>query len=309
MTILISVIAPVFLLLGFGALSVWRGWIAGDAVDHVMDFTQKFAIPCLLFSAIATLDLGAYFEPRLLISFYTGALSGFVVGLLGARFLFGRPWDHAVAIGFVGLFSNSVLLGLPIMERAYGPDALSGNFAIIAIHAPFCYLVGITTMEIVRNAGSSALDVARKTGRSMFRNALVIALGLGFMVNLSGITPPEPFLAAVNLLARAALPAALFCLGGILVTYKPEGDLRLVGFIVLVSVVLHPAVTFGLGQSLALTDDALKSAVITGAMAPGINAYIFANMYGVAKRVAATAVLVGTAANMLTAWAWLTILT
>ena len=31
-------------------------------------------------------------------------------------------------------------------------------------------------------------------------------------------------------------------------------------------------------------------------------------MYGVAKRVAATAVLVGTAASILTAWGWLTVL-
>jgi malonate transporter len=45
-----------------------------------------------------------------------------------------------VAIGFVPLFANSVLLGLPITERAYGADALAGNFAIISIHAAYCYL-------------------------------------------------------------------------------------------------------------------------------------------------------------------------
>jgi predicted permease len=43
-------------------------------------------------------------------------------------------------------------------------------------------------------------------------------------------------------------------------------------------------------------------------MAPGINAYIFANMYGVARRVAASAVLLSTAATILTAWLWLGLL-
>jgi hypothetical protein len=43
-------------------------------------------------------------------------------------------------------------------------------------------------------------------------------------------------------------------------------------------------------------------------MPPGVNAYIFANMYGVARRVCASAVLMGTAASLLTAWMWLTIL-
>jgi predicted permease len=48
--------------------------------------------------------------------------------------------------------------------------------------------------------------------------------------------------------------------------------------------------------------------VITAAMAPGVNAYVFANIYGVAKRVAASAVLLGTAVCMLTAWFWLAVL-
>jgi predicted permease len=43
-------------------------------------------------------------------------------------------------------------------------------------------------------------------------------------------------------------------------------------------------------------------------MAAGINAYIFANMYGRAKRVAASSVLVATALSVVTAWVWLSIL-
>ena len=43
-------------------------------------------------------------------------------------------------------------------------------------------------------------------------------------------------------------------------------------------------------------------------MAPGVNAYIFASMYGRAMRVAATTVLVATALTILTAWVWLSFL-
>ena len=47
---------------------------------------------------------------------------------------------------------------------------------------------------------------------------------------------------------------------------------------------------------------------MTAAMAPGVNAYLFANLYGAAKRVAATTVLVGTAISVLSIWMWLAIL-
>ena len=61
------------------------GVFSSSAVDGLMVFTQSFAIPCLLFRALVDLDLGAVFDPRLLLSFYAGAVICFVLGILGAR--------------------------------------------------------------------------------------------------------------------------------------------------------------------------------------------------------------------------------
>ncbi len=308
MILLLTVTLPVFLVLGFGYLASWRDWISEGAIDGLMKFSQGFAIPCLLFLAIARLDLAQEFDLALLGSFYTGAMAGFAAGLLGARFLFHRSWEDSVAIGFIGLFSNSLLLGLPITERAYGPDALQANFAIIALHSPFCYAVGITAMELVRARGGSLRHLPAKVLKGMGRNALILGILLGAAVNLTGLPLPEVAVEALELMARAALPAALFGLGGILYRYKPEGDMRVILYIVTVSLALHPAVVWGLGSLAGLKVEAFRSAIITAAMAPGVNAYLFASIYGHAKRVAASAVLVGTAASILTATAWLALL-
>ena len=308
MQALLDVILPVFVVTGFGYLAVWRGWFSDAGVDGLMLFTQKFAIPVMLFVAIAKLDLGAYFDWRLLTSFYTGALAGFALGLLGARLVFGRSWEDAVAVGFCCLFSNTVLLGLPLTERAYGVGALSANFAIIALHSPICYGVGITAMEIARARGKSGRQLARTVLRAMFSNALILGISLGLLVNLTGLALPGVLNDGLDLLVRAALPAALFGLGGVLVRYRPEGDLRLILFVCAVSLVVHPAITYGLGTALALPVEPFRSAALTAAMAPGINAYIFANMYGSARRVAASSVLIGTALSILTVWFWLGVL-
>ncbi|MEM9247807.1 MAG: AEC family transporter [Pseudomonadota bacterium] len=307
---LLDVILPVFLVLGAGYAAVWANVFEDAWVDGLMVFTQRFAIPCLLFSAIASLDLQQDFDWRLLFAFYAGAAASFLVGILGARHLFNRPWTDAVAIGFACMFSNTVLLGLPITERAFGPDALAGNYTIIAFHAPFGYALGITAMEIAR-IGGKRLSSATFLGhvlRAMFSNALILGILLGFAVSISGIVLPGPVTAAVDLMVRAALPAALFGLGGVLYRYRPEGDLRQIAWMLLAALGLHAAVTWGLAQALGLGIDALRSAVMTAAMPPGVNAYIFANMYGVARRVCASAVLIGTAASLLTAWAWLSLL-
>ncbi|ATX66605.1 AEC family transporter [Roseinatronobacter bogoriensis] len=308
MQALANVILPVFLVIGFGYVARWRNLISDSQVDGVVWFTQTFAIPCLLFVAIARLDLGQEFNWRLLVSFYTGAVAGFALGFWGARLIFKRDWEDCVAIGFVALFSNSVLLGLPITERAYGADALAPNYAIIAVHSPICYAIGITTMELIRNRGGRLRDSAARVFSAMFRNALVIAIGLGFIVNLTGLPMPGVVDQALDMMVRAALPAALFGLGGVLYLYRPEGDLRTIGFVVALSLVVHPAITLGLSYALGLSTEAMRSAVVTAAMAPGVNAYVFANIYGRAKRVAASSVLIGTAGVIVTGWVWLQIL-
>jgi predicted permease len=307
MSALLDIILPVFVVIGFGYLAVWRGYLTEAATDNLMYFAQTFAIPCLLFRAISTLDLGPTFTWPLLISFYSSVVLCFLAGLLGARLVFHRPWEDSVAIGVCAMFSNTVLLGLPITERAFGADALETNYALIAIHAPFCYIIGITVMECVRNGSGSRADLPAKVARGVFGNAIIIGLALGFVVNLTGVSLPTFLSDGVDLLARAALPAALFGLGGILVRYRPEGDMRVIAMVVLISLVVQPALVWVFGSAAGLGTEAFRSALITGAMAPGVNVYILANMYGVAKRVAASSVLFATAMSVLTTWGWLAV--
>ncbi|SMD05166.1 AEC family transporter [Primorskyibacter flagellatus] len=310
MQALIDVILPVFLVIGAGYAAVWRGWFSNDAVDGLMKFTQNFALPCLLFRAIWQLDLGQSFDIALLGSFYAGALAGFCAGYLGARYLFGRDVEDSIAIGFCGLFSNSLMLGLAITERAYGASALEANYAIVAVHAPFCYAVGITAMEVARAhaRGEGLTRLPMTVGRAMFSNALILGIALGFAFNLGGIGLPDPAAEAIDMMVRTALPCALFGLGGILYRYRPEGDLRVIAFVCALSLILHPAITYMMGRSTGLTSAEMRSAVLTASMAPGVNTYLFANMYGRAKRVAASAVLISTALSIVTIWGWLHLL-
>lgn len=305
---LLEVVLPVFLVIGFGygAQRVLR--MSDDTFEGLMSFAQGFAFPMLLFRGISNLDLAQTFHPPMLIAFYAGVTLGFFAGLFGARYLFARPWPDCVAIAFGTAFSNGGLLGLPITERAYGTEALVYNFAIIAFHAPFVYLLGTTAMEIVRAGGASVGATVLKVARAMAKNPMLIGIVAGAAVNLSGILLPKSLTSAVDLIAAAAIPTALFALGGILARYKPEGDLRLVAWIVLVSLVVHPLTVLGLGTLFDLDQGPMRSAVLMAAMAPGVNTYVFANMYGVAKRVSATAVLAGTVVSILTAWGWLTVL-
>lgn len=310
MSALLDVILPVFLVIGAGWVAAWRGLVSDESVDVLMRFAQGIAVPMLLALSIGRLDLGANYDAGLFLSFYIAAFAGFGLGFGGALLL-GRPLTDAVAIGFAAMFSNSLLLGVPITERAYGPAALAGNFAIISIHSPIFYAVGTIAMELARSRGHNlpGRQIAWQILRAIATQPMVIGIAIGLAINLSNAPVPVFVWDAMKIVAGAAIPCALFGLGGVLLRYKPEGDGRAIALVVAVSLIAHPLMTWALAtQVFGLGTDQLRSAVLTAAMAPGVNAYLFANSYGVAKRVAASAVLIATLASIGTVWFWLAIL-
>ena len=84
--------------------------------------------------------------------------------------------------------------------------------------------------------------------------------------------------------------------------------MRTILFVVAISLILHPLIVWGVAKSNNLSDAALRSAILTAAMAPGVDTYVFANMYGKARRVAASSVLMGTGLSIFTVWVWLAVL-
>ena len=308
MSALLDVIIPVFLIIGFGYCTVWTKLFSTDTIDGLMKFTQNFAIPVLLFDAIAKVDLINVFNVNLFFSFYLGATIGFLLGFFGSYYLFNRPLEDSVVIGFCCLFSNTVMLGIPITERAYGEDVLQHNFAIVSVHAPFCYFLGITVMELVKSSEKDLKKNIITILKAMFSNALVVGIMLGFIVNVLEINLAKSIQASIDMITAVALPAALFGMGGVLYQYRPQGDIGPIIMVCAVSLIIHPAVVWFAGKSFNLTDMQLRSAVITAAMAPGINTYVFANIYGKAKRVASTGVLLSTAFSIGSIWVWLSLI-
>jgi predicted permease len=305
----LQIVLPVFILIAAGYGAVRSGFLSDLDVNGLMKIVQNIAIPSLLFMAMVRLDLSAVFKTQLLLSYYIGSLACFVLGIFGATLFFGRRPGEAVVLGFSAMFSNTVLLGLPIMERAYGPGSTEPNLAVIAIHVPFCYLLGITTMEMFRADGRAWHRTALVIVREIFSNPMVVGLFLGLAVNLISVTLPEAVKIALDMLARAALPGALFGLGGILTRYSLSQRLSEVAMVSAIRLFVHPGIALFLSDVVFDLSDALvRGVVITAAMAPGANAYIFANMYDRAIGSAASVVLIGTVASVFSVSFWLLVL-
>ena len=161
-------------------------------------------------------------------------------------------------------------------------------------------------MEFTRNGRERVAQTCVAVISGMFRNAIMLGILAGLAFNFLNISVHGLVGDAIDTLKLTALPAALFGLGGILVRYRPEGDIKVIAMVCVLSLLVHPSVTWLLAdRTFRLDRDLIRGSVVAAAMAPGINTYIFASMYERAKRVAASSVLVGTALSIVTASAWL----
>ena len=160
-----NIVAPVFLILGFGYAAAAFRLISEAAVDGLIRFVTYFAVTCLLFRATATLDIAHSLKFDLLASYYVPAFICFAVGVLLTRKVFRQRPGESIAAGFTTLFANSIFLGIPVAQRAYGEAADPTIFAIIALHAATMYGLGVICMEVSARDGQGALVALKKVIR------------------------------------------------------------------------------------------------------------------------------------------------
>lgn len=302
-------ILPVFLIAGIGYLSAKTGYLSIELSKHLNTFTIRLAIPVLVFNAIHNLDFNRAYNAPMLLGYYIGGLTCFIVGVFLAKKIWKRSNSEAVAVGFCALFSNTVLMGLPIIERAYGTHALAPVFAIISLHVIILYSIGMVAMEIAQREKDSNIGNAfLKAGKSIIANPLMWGAMSGIIFNVLNIPIAEPIEAALKLIAATGLPAALIALGIALTQYKIKTEFSESLMVATLSLFLQPVVALIISHYIFHAPPELaRTAVLVGAMPPGMNIYIFATMYKKAENLAASALLISTILSIFTIsfWLWL----
>ena len=305
---LLEIVLPVFLVIGLGYAAARTRFLAEDVIDALTSYGVRVATPALLFLALLRLDLGQAVDWRALLAFFaTINISFFTAMALSRKFWQRRPGE-AVAIGFAACFGNTVMLGVPIAERAYGAEVVAAVFGLIALHSAHNYFLGFITMEMVRADGTSFWEGLRRAFATTISNPLIWSLA-ALPLNLARAPLPEMLVEGLDMLAATAIPVSLFSLGGVLTRYRLRDEIGEALMISSMTLLAMPAIAWVLTAFvLGLAPEFVRAVVILTAMPSGVNGYIFATLYGRAVGTAASAVLLGTILSLGTITFWLGLL-
>lgn len=309
MLTIFAIIAPIFALMAFGFGAVRLKLFPADGIKSLIAFVNNFAAPCLLFHSILTSDFRSAFNPSIIGPFYLGALACFAVGVAIAVKLFGNRPGEAVAAGFSGTFTNTVLIGLPVMQRAYGADAMPVTLSIIGLHSAVLLTIGMVVMELVRRDGQPLGKTLILAGRRVGSNPLIWGITAGLIGSLINVQLTEPAEAFFVMMSQAVIPVALFGIGGALNQYRLSQNWQQALVASVIKLILHPALAYVLMVWVFHVDLAIaRYGVLLAAMPSGVNVYIFATYYNRGESVAANTILIATIASAISIAGWLLIL-
>lgn len=308
---ILAIVLPIFLLLTIGFLaSVTR--LLSDAVgDALGKFVNTIAIPVLIFRTLATASFDGASPWALWAAYFCSAAIIWISATFLGAHLFGREQRYCVIAGIVSAFSNTALVGIPVVSAAFSDAGLVPLFVIISVHLPVMTIVSTLLME--RAAVADGTKEAAPMGRTLLlicRNLvttpIVIGVFAGVMWRMTGHPIPELPANVIGQIANSTIPVALFALGMSLRRYGVRGNLAPALLASALKVGVMPAVVWALTTYVFhLPPLWIQVATLTAACPTGINGYLFAVHFGTGHALAANTISLTTASAVVSIGLWM----
>ncbi|WP_460450891.1 AEC family transporter [Alsobacter sp. SYSU BS001988] len=298
----LTVVLPVFGLLGLGYVSRATGYLGDRAGEGLSDFVFAIAIPALIFKTLTAAQLPEAQPWGYWLSYFGGVLVVWTLGAQIARRFFAVSHVEGVVAGFTAAQSNTVLVGIPLILEAYGPEGAVPLFLLVAIHLP----IMMTAATVLAEGRGVPL---RRIVRQLVMNPLLIAIAVSVLARQVGAPLPGALKTIVDMLGAAASPCALFAMGIALRRYGAGDQPLLSVALTALKLVVHPLVVLVLATRVFTMPNVWAGvAVLFAAMPCGVNAYLFAERYRTGVAISSGAIAISTALCVLSSAFWLAVM-
>jgi malonate transporter len=295
---------PVFFLIGLGYMAGRLRWIRDGAVEDLSNLVFLLLIPALLFRTMSAVHVQTL-DVRPLVAYFLAAGGLLSVGIAWRGFN-----RRSVVLAFSGVFSNMVMIGITLVELAYGQQGLVTLLTLVSVHA-LILLTGATVVlelvvarEVHRKATDNPLPHLMATTRSVLRSALIHPVPLpiigGLLFAQTGWVLPAVIDKPLQLLGSAFGPLALVLLGITLAHTPMKGHLQTAMWSTLSKNLVLPVLVGLSARAYGISGLPLTVLVVTAALPTGANAFLFAQRYQVEQASTTASIGVSTVLALIT---------
>jgi len=298
-----SALLPVVLLIAIGFIAGRAGWIRAEAIKDLSNLVFMVLTPALLFRTMSTVHVEQLnFKPVAM--YFVAAL------LLFAGMLAWLGWSRRAAVlALAATFSNTVMIGIPLIGLAYGQPGLVTLFTLISVHALILLTLATIVLEMVAAREEQAAGIGGQrhmamTVLSAIKGGIIHPVPLPIIAGLlfaqTGLVVPDVIDKPLHLLGSAFGPVALVLVGVTLTQVQVGPHLKSALGISLLKNLALPCLVAALGLALGMSGLPLAVMIVTASLPIGANVFLFAQRYEVAQDLVTASMAVSTVLGLAT---------
>ena len=266
-----NVVLPLFLCIMLGYFLRRIHLVDTPSLNTMNKLCFKVFLPIYLFNNIATTNLAAAFNGKLLATAYLGVLGQFVLLMLLIPRLEQQNARRGVLIQAI-FRSNFALFGLPLALSLCGTEKVGPTSILVGLTVPLFNILAVVSLESFRGGKPSV----KKMAKGIAANPLIIASLVGIAFNLLNITLPSAVQKSVNDLGSVATPLSLVALGGSFMVEKVKEYRRQLTIGVLGRLVFSPLLMVSVGILLGFRNELLIPLLIMSGSPTAVSSFTMA---------------------------------
>lgn len=300
-----SAVVPLFLLIGIGYVAK-RTVFDARHLQGLNQFVYYFAVPALLFNASRKLSLDDTFDASGLLGFLLGIFFTALVAWGVSRWYF-KPVQPGLSVmhALTGVFSNYAYMGIPLTFAVLGDAAYGATVSIVLLGNILLIGGAQLLLEWSQQSTTGWRSMAGVIERSLLRSPIVLSTALGVSCSALQVSLPDVLSTTLDMLAPAAIPVALFCLGASLKFTHSGTSPSELAWLVVLKLFLHPLFTLLSFWALGVNSGTwMQTSLLLAALPTGALVHVVAVKYTLFEQPASQVVVVSTALSLLTIAIW-----
>lgn len=308
MTQILTVIAPLFIVIFASALLQKFKNIGDDWSKVLNDFALKIGFPVLIFSALSKAPFSFSDQAQLIIANSLFILASFLSAIIIGKILrLGKQMFRTLFICFV--FGNVAYLGIPILTQISGEKILPTASLIVAIYLFWLFTVGIGYLDYTIDKNKRT--VAKNIIKNLFKNPLLLSVILGIIIGSLKITLPAILLKSLDMITASVTPTVLIVIG-LFIGKSKIGKITEWFPILLFSILtlaILPAIFYYGAKFFGFVPNQFSSSIIQAAMPLAITPFALADKYNLNKVFIVRSIVLSTIFSVMSLPFWISILT
>ena len=204
---ILSLILPFFLIILLGFVLVKIKYISPSWEKALNGYALKIGFPVLLFSVLSTSSFDFSSNLALFLANF-GLLLGLIIILYLSKLII--PWEKKVFNTFVlcAGFGNVAFLGLPLLSRIFGVEALPEGSIIVAI-----YLIFLLSLPLFLIEYNNQQKLNFSLLLNFFKTPLILSIILGIIFSYLNFSLPAVTTTVISMISASVTPVVLLLIG------------------------------------------------------------------------------------------------